>query len=154
MSDRMPTRLEYVSMAIANHISGETLAKLFNESGKARFTVCPSCAVDDFTHVGGCEIGNEVDELLEDGDIPDPPSKRKVAPAKAKVQNQKVGDARIQYDEEDTGYCVACGTKMKESNDYLSCNSQKCRNFGMLMCASFDRMPMTEDLLAPDNLTF
>ncbi len=32
------------------------LAQVLNRNGMARWTVCPKCHVDDFTHVEGCTL--------------------------------------------------------------------------------------------------
>lgn len=36
-----------------------------NENGYANLTVCPSCHVDDFTHVEGCLIADELESESE-----------------------------------------------------------------------------------------
>lgn len=44
----------------ADVISNGEVMRVLNENGAARFTVCPKCRIDDFTHVEGCELISKI----------------------------------------------------------------------------------------------
>lgn len=56
--------LNYESCALLDFILNGRVSKYFNEFSPNR-TVCPECAVDDFTHVEGCSISEELDKEID-----------------------------------------------------------------------------------------
>ena len=56
---------EYVELAYWSEVSGEKIREILNDHGGCRMTVCPECKVDDFVHIEGCTVGDQVDKLLE-----------------------------------------------------------------------------------------
>lgn len=47
---------DYKVLQMANVFIGNEVNRVLNENGVARFTVCPICRCDDFTHVEGCNL--------------------------------------------------------------------------------------------------
>ena len=50
------TEQEYIWLQIWDIESNGQLATMLNRGGRASWTVCPRCCVDDFTHVEGCGL--------------------------------------------------------------------------------------------------
>lgn len=46
--------LPYSQLFLLDILNGGQIAQYLNHNGFASKTVCPSCHVDDFTHVEGC----------------------------------------------------------------------------------------------------
>ncbi len=63
---RLLTRDEYILLvSVETSIDIESdgqieLHEVLNESGLCNFTVCPECMIDDFIHVEGCSIREEI----------------------------------------------------------------------------------------------
>jgi hypothetical protein len=52
----------YLAVALANmQEPDDSIMDWLNQNGFCNLTVCPECRVDDFTHVEGCKIGDQVD---------------------------------------------------------------------------------------------
>ena len=52
---------DYKIMQQADIVLDGAVAGVLNRNGRANWTVCPECSVDDFTHVEGCSlIDNEI----------------------------------------------------------------------------------------------
>lgn len=51
---------DYVALAILDFLHPE-LHEILNRNACASLTVCPECFVDDFTHVEGCSIAEEIE---------------------------------------------------------------------------------------------
>jgi hypothetical protein len=69
---------EYKKLFALNEID-PSLAGILSLNGAANLTVCPECLVDDFVHVQGCCVGNELDpdededggdDLEDEADLP------------------------------------------------------------------------------------
>lgn len=54
------TEQQYIWLQIWDIESNGQLATLLNSGGRASWTVCPHCRVDDFTHVEGCDLIPEI----------------------------------------------------------------------------------------------
>ncbi len=52
------TPAEYTVLETADILLNGAVARVLNANGKANWTVCPVCRVDDFTHVEDCELGD------------------------------------------------------------------------------------------------
>ena len=56
---------EYLTLAMLQYIYC-SIASTLNESGEAHKTVCPSCHVDDFSHMEGCPIISKIEAKTAD----------------------------------------------------------------------------------------
>ena len=54
---------DYKVLQLADHILNGEVQRVLNENGVARFTVCPHCRADDFTHVEGCPLIQKPNEF-------------------------------------------------------------------------------------------
>jgi hypothetical protein len=46
--------MSYDELFVNDYVYNGVVAKELNQTGQCYKTVCPECAVDDFTHVEGC----------------------------------------------------------------------------------------------------
>jgi len=51
---------DYKILQVLNEMSSDKLMGILNSYGAANLTVCPKCGVDDFTHVEGCDLYNNL----------------------------------------------------------------------------------------------
>lgn len=58
------TESDHIKMNGTDMAMNGGLAKFLNQNGKASFTVCPDCGVDDFTHTEGCSIYKKTNDWL------------------------------------------------------------------------------------------
>ena len=56
---------DYKILQEADILMDGLVAKVLNRNGRANWTVCPECCVDDFTHVEGCAIADDFDHVEE-----------------------------------------------------------------------------------------
>ena len=49
-------KFDYRVLQDADIFLGGDVARVLNANGRANWTVCPECRVDDFTHVEGCTM--------------------------------------------------------------------------------------------------
>lgn len=55
---------DFKILQLANElVGGERVRQVLNNNGACRFTVCPSCRVDDFVHVDDCPLSIQPGEL-------------------------------------------------------------------------------------------
>lgn len=57
---------DFVNLNLYDRWMNGAISKYLNENGKASFTICPECGVDDFTHIQGCSIQNKADNWIYD----------------------------------------------------------------------------------------
>lgn len=58
---------EYRSLAMANEaatVYGVQLWRILNFRGRANWSVCPECCVDDFAHVEGCTMAADIEARM------------------------------------------------------------------------------------------
>ncbi|MEK6828872.1 MAG: hypothetical protein AABY15_02015 [Nanoarchaeota archaeon] len=57
---------DFIVLNAMDRVMIGNLSKYLNENGKASFTLCPECGIDDFTHTSMCSINIKTDDWLID----------------------------------------------------------------------------------------
>lgn len=55
----MISKQDYIELSLINEVH-DNLVSILCRSGATNLTCCPECSIDDFIHVEGCSIDEEV----------------------------------------------------------------------------------------------